>query len=62
MRKTIGNVVSVNETTSNRYTVENASAKTMNDSEAVAEEGVGTEIDYDKISVTAHVTVNYDFK
>ena len=62
--KPLGNVVSVNETTSNRYTIENASAKTMNDLEAVAEEGAGagTEIDYDKISVTAHVTVNYDFK
>ena len=34
----------------------------MNDLEAVAEEGAGTKIDYDKISVTAHVTVNYDFK
>lgn len=60
--KPLGNVVSVNETTSNHYTIENASAKTMNDLEAVAEEGAGTEIDYDKISVTAHVTVNYDFK
>ena len=60
--KPLGNVVSVNETTSNHCTIENASAKTMNDLEAVAEEGAGTEIDYDKISVTAHVTVNYDFK
>ena len=57
----IGNVKSVSESTSNQYTV--ASSKALDNAVLEsASEGAGTEIDYDKISVTAHVTVTYDFK
>lgn len=57
--KPLGDIVSVNESTSNRYTAEATSAKAMND---IDDSAGGTEIDYDKISITARVTVNYDFK